>query len=137
MNNKQKMAIRQAITDIFLTEGKYEDLEALANGSSKGQVTPWQPFEYGFDYFDLLDQIDTAYSNVLRAVDDGSDDLPSVWVEFGGVVYEFNPSEADEWQSDGNYDYHYNLDDNSVCVYRVVNNDTDVTSVIHTQKIKP
>lgn len=92
MNNKQKMAIRQAIADI---------------------------------------------ENILRAIDDGSDDLPSVWVEFGAVVYEFNPSEADEWQSDGNYDYHYNLDANSLCVYRVANNDTGVTSVIHEQPIKP
>ena len=68
MNNKQQMAIRQAITDIFLTEGTYEDLESLAHGSSKGQVTPWEPFEYGFTYDELLDQIDTAVTNVINAI---------------------------------------------------------------------
>lgn len=61
--------------------------------------------------------------------------VPLVLVEFGSVVYEFNPSERDEWQSDGVYDYHYDLDNNEVCVYRVVDGDTDTSNTIHKQKI--
>ncbi len=61
--------------------------------------------------------------------------LPSVTIEFGSVLYEFNPSERDEWQSDGVYDYHYDLDNNEVCVYRVVDGDTDTSNTIHKQII--
>lgn len=61
---------------------------------------------------------------------------PVTMVEFGSVVFEFIPSERDEWQSDGVYDYHYDLDNNEVCVYRIVDGVTDVSNTIHKQTIQ-
>lgn len=61
---------------------------------------------------------------------------PVTMVEFGSVVFEFIPSERDEWQSDGVYDYHYDLDNNEVCVYRIVDGVADVSNTIHKQTIE-
>ena len=61
---------------------------------------------------------------------------PQVMVEFGGVVFEFIPTSYDEWQSDGNYDYHYDYLYNEVCVYRVKDGDTDTSVTIHKQPIR-
>lgn len=62
--------------------------------------------------------------------------FPSVTVEFGSVVYEFNPSEGDEWQSDGEYDYHYDFDYNRVYVYRILDNGhTDTSNSVYSQPI--
>lgn len=43
------------------------------------------------------------------------------------VVFEFTPTEADEWQSDGVYDYHFSEEYGEICVYKI----NDVTETIH------
>lgn len=63
-----KKAIQQAVADIFLSKGSYDDLERLANGSAPhDDVIFWQPFEYGWSYEDILEQVDTAVNNIINS----------------------------------------------------------------------
>lgn len=60
--------IRQVITDIFLSEGSYEDLESIANGEvPDGEVTKWMPM-WGFEYSEIIDMIDTATRQAMDVV---------------------------------------------------------------------
>lgn len=108
-----------------------------------GYDSLWDSYQTGDHYWTEWEDLDedgwyeSDYQDGRDAVwVDADGGLPSVTIGFGSVVYEFTPSEADEWQSDGKYDYHYSLEDNEVCVYKVIDGDTDTSTTIHKQKIK-
>ena len=52
---------------------------------------------------------------------------PTYTIKFDSVVFEFTPTDADEWQSDGEYDYHFSEEYGEICVYKI----NDVTKTIH------
>lgn len=56
---------------------------------------------------------------------------PTYIIKFDSVIFEFTPLEADEWQSDGEYDYHFSEEYGEICVYKVTDGQTDVTNTIH------
>lgn len=80
----------------------------------------------------LKDNRDLILANISEML---GKSYPFVMVKFGDVVFKFSPTESDEWQSDGEYDYHYCLEYNELCVYRVVNGAVDVSKAVHCQKI--
>lgn len=68
MTEQQEQAIRQAVADIFLTQGTYEDLQRLADGTKpKGEVWVWQEFVH-WSYDDLLEQVDNATDHIINAI---------------------------------------------------------------------
>jgi|SanBayMetagenome_1026888.scaffolds.fasta_scaffold164133_2 hypothetical protein len=68
MTEQQEQAIRQAVADIFLTKGTYEDLQRLADGTRPhGEVWVWQEFEH-WAYDDLLEQVDNAITNIINSI---------------------------------------------------------------------
>lgn len=61
-------------------------------------------------------------------------------IEFGHkgkwILFDFTPTESDEWQSDGRYDYHYDEESNEVCVYEITEDgQTRTDESIHSQPI--
>lgn len=68
MDTKEQK-LRQAIADIFLSYGTYEDLEKIASGEEPSDdVSIWSPFEM-YDYDTILDIVDKAYENIQNICD--------------------------------------------------------------------
>jgi hypothetical protein len=63
MDTKEQK-LRQAIADIFLSFGTYEDLEKCASGMTPSDdVVIWEPFEM-YDFDTILEIVDNAYENI-------------------------------------------------------------------------
>lgn len=60
---------------------------------------------------------------------------PDVTVKFGETEFLFENPEAEDWRTDGDYDYYYDLQSNLITVYRVKDGETDTTQIVHKQDI--